>query len=189
MIDWDNHPSIHSAADKLQGGGVVAYPTEAVWGLGCDPSSQAAVEKILQLKGRSVSKGLILIADSSESFAPFLQGIDRDHLQRFDSVCAKPTTWLVPDNGAAPEWIRGEHSTLALRVTSHPIAAALCRAFAGPVVSTSANPQGLPAATTGDKVKSYFGDGIDFQIQGSLGGGSNASEIRDLISGQIVRPG
>lgn len=65
MIDWDNHPSIHSAADKLQGGGVVAYPTEAVWGLGCDPSSQAAVEKILQLKGRSVSKGLILIADSS----------------------------------------------------------------------------------------------------------------------------
>ena len=82
-----------------------------------------------------------------------------------------------------------EHSTLALRVTRHPVASALCRAFARPIVSTSANPQGLPAATTGDKVQSYFGPGIDFQTEGSVGDSSNASEIRDLVSGQIVRPG
>ncbi|MGB1808306.1 MAG: L-threonylcarbamoyladenylate synthase [Porticoccaceae bacterium] len=189
MIDWNNHPNICSAAEMLQGGGVVAYPTEAVWGLGCDPYSEAAVEKILSLKGRSVTKGLILIADSSDRFAPFLQGLDPDHLARFNSICIKPTTWLVPDNGTVPPWIRGEHSTLALRVTSHPLAAALCRLCASPIVSTSANPQGLPAATTGDKVYSYFGQKIDFQTEGSVGSSGNASEIRDLVSGQIVRPG
>ena len=189
MIDWNNHPNIWSAAEMLQGERVVAYPTEAVWGLGCDPFSEAAVEKILRLKGRSASKGLILIADSSDRFASFLQGLDLDHLERFNAICAKPTTWLVPDNGTVPEWIRGEHSTLALRVTRHPVASALCRAFARPIVSTSANPQGLPAATTGDKVQSYFGPGIDFQTEGSVGDSSNASEIRDLVSGQIVRPG
>jgi L-threonylcarbamoyladenylate synthase len=189
VINWTSHPSILSAAKILQAGGVVAYPTEAVWGLGCDPFSEAAVNKILALKGRSASKGLIVIADCSDRFAPFLQGLDPEHLQRFKTTRAKPTTWLVPDNGTAGQWIRGEHSTLALRVTRHPLAAALCQAFAGPIVSTSANPQGLPAATTGDKVKIYFAEGVDFQTEGAVGDSGNASEIIDLVSGQVVRPG
>ena len=189
MIDWNSHPTILTAAETLQAGGVIAYPTEAVWGLGCDPKSELAVKKILQLKGRSVTKGLILIADSSERFSDFLQGLDADQLRRFNSPCDKPTTWLVPDNGTVPAWIRGEHSTLALRVTRHPLASALCRSVAGPVVSTSANPQGLPAATTGTEVTGYFGSDLDFQTEGSVGGSGNASEIRDLVSGQIVRPG
>jgi L-threonylcarbamoyladenylate synthase len=189
VIDWNNHPTICSAAEMLQGKGVVAYPTEAVWGLGCDPVSEIAVNKILQLKGRPSSKGLILIADCADRFAPFLKGLHRAHLQRFNSDFGRPTTWLVPNNGAVPGWIVGEHETVALRVTSHPVAAALCRAFAGPIVSTSANPQGLPAATTALKVKSYFGDAIDFQTIGSVGAEKNASEIRNLITGQVVRPG
>ena len=173
----------------MQGNGVVAYPTEAVWGLGCDPASEAAVHKILQLKGRDVSRGLILIADHIDRFAPFLQGLDKDHLQRFESGYHKPTTWLVPHNGAAPLWIVGEHQTVALRVTVHPLAAALCKSFAGPIVSTSANPQGLPAATTALKVDSYFGDAIDYQTLGAVGENKNASEIRHLLTGQVVRPG
>ncbi|MDA9231866.1 Sua5/YciO/YrdC/YwlC family protein [Porticoccaceae bacterium] len=189
MIDWNNHPTICSAVETMQGNGVVAYPTEAVWGLGCDPASEAAVHKILQLKGRDVSRGLILIADHIDRFAPFLQGLDKDHLQRFESGYHKPTTWLVPHNGAAPLWIVGEHQTVALRVTVHPLAAALCKSFAGPIVSTSANPQGLPAATTALKVDSYFGDAIDYQTLGAVGDNENASEIRHLLTGQVVRPG
>ena len=189
MINWSNHAKVCRAAAVLQDFGVVAYPTEAVWGLGCDPWSQFAVNKILRLKRRSASKGLILIADRAEHFAPFLQGLDPDHLQRFTADYNKPTTWLVPDNGVAPSWIVGEHQSLALRITRHPLAAALCRAFGGPIVSTSANPQGLPPATTGIKVKSYFGSRIDFQTPGTVGRAKNSSEIRHLITGEVIRAG
>ena len=189
MINWSSHARISRAAATLQASGVVAYPTEAVWGLGCDPFSETAVRKILSLKGRSVDKGLILIADHCDRFAAFLQGLDPDHLQRFSAVYDKPTTWLVPDNGVAPSWIIGQHATLALRVVRHPVAAALCQAFGGPLVSTSANPQGLPAARTALKVKSYFAQQIDFQTPGIVGHARNSSEIKHLLTGEVIRAG
>jgi L-threonylcarbamoyladenylate synthase len=190
LINWDNHAKISRAAAVLQDAGVVAYPTEAVWGLGCDPWSEQAVLRILQLKGRPEAKGLILIAHHSRYFAPFLHGLDADQLQSFNRTYDKPITWLVPHNGVAPDWIVGEHKTLALRVTAHPTAAALCRAFGGPLVSTSANPQGLPEAITGLKVKTYFGSNLDYQTPGSVGNaGAKPSEIRNLLTGEVVRSG
>jgi L-threonylcarbamoyladenylate synthase len=190
VINWDNHAKINRAAAVLQDAGVVAYPTEAVWGLGCDPWSEQAVSRILQLKGRSEGKGLILIAHHSHYFAPFLHGLDADQLVSFNRTYDKPITWLVPDNGVAPDWIVGQHTTLALRVTAHPVASALCRAFGGPLVSTSANPQGLPEATTGLKVKSYFGSSLDYQTPGSIGNArAKPSEIRNLLTDEVVRSG
>ena len=189
MIDWRNHPKIRRAVTLLQDEGVVAYPTEAVWGLGCDPWSEYAVKKILRLKRRSEAKGLILIAHHIDQFGPFLQGLDAGHLNAMQIPYDKPITWLVPDNGAAPDWIVGEHETLALRITRHPIAAALCQQFAGPLVSTSANPNSLPAATSGLKVKSYFGSGIDYLSPGTIGQAPKASEIRNLLTSEVIRPG
>tara|TARA_B110000902_G_scaffold129872_1_gene151170 strand:- start:3589 stop:4134 length:546 start_codon:yes stop_codon:yes gene_type:complete len=178
----------------LQQQAVIAYPTESVWGLGCDPDSLPAVEKLLRLKGRSASKGLILIAASAEQFAPYLTGLESDALKRFQTPQQKPTTWLVPSNGCVPEWISGGHDTLALRVTDHPLAAALCRLFGGPLVSTSANPQGRPAATSAEQVQAYFGqaaegNAIDAQTPGTVGDAIKPSEIRYLLSGEIVREG
>jgi L-threonylcarbamoyladenylate synthase len=189
VIDWRNHPKICRAATVLQDEGVVAYPTEAVWGLGCDPWSEYAVQKILRLKRRSETKGLILIAHHIDQFSPFLQGLDAQHLKAIQIQHDKPITWLVPDNGTAPDWIVGEHETLALRITQHPVAAALCRQFSGPLVSTSANPKSLPAATTGLKVKSYFGRGIDYLSPGTIGQAPKASEIRNLLTSEVIRPG
>lgn len=189
MTDWVSHPQICRAVEMLERQAVVAYPTESVWGLGCDPHSAPAVEKILQLKKRKVDKGLILIADSIERFAPFLDGLDAELLRRFSEPTAKPTTWLVPDNGTAPLWITGGRDTLALRVTEHPVAAALSKLAGGPLVSTSANPQGLPAAKTAAEVENYFGTAIDVLAPGQVGGALNPSEIRYLISGDIVRAG
>ena len=168
---------------------MVAYPTEAVWGLGCDPWSEAAVGRILKLKRRSEAKGLILIASHIDQFAPFLQGLDGNQRERILPDYNQPITWLVPDNGTAPDWVIGEHDTVALRITAHPVAAALCTLFGGPLVSTSANPQGLPAATNGLKVKSYFGQGIDYLSPGAVGRSRQASEIRNLITSEVVRPG
>jgi L-threonylcarbamoyladenylate synthase len=189
VINWCHHPKICRAANVLHGQGVVAYPTEAVWGLGCDPWSRVAVEKILLLKRRSQAKGLILIASHIDQFAPFLKGLDADHQRAMLVDYNKPVTWLVPDNGAAPDWIVGEHNTVALRITDHPIAAALCQLVAGPIVSTSANPQGLAAATTGLRERSYFARGIDYLTPGAIGAARHASEIRNLITSEVVRPG
>ena len=194
MIDWISDPQVCAAARLLQQQAVIAYPTESVWGLGCDPDSLPAVEKLLRLKGRSASKGLILIAASAEQFAPYLTGLESDALKRFQTPQQKPTTWLVPSNGCVPEWISGGHDTLALRVTDHPLAAALCRLFGGPLVSTSANPQGRPAATSAEQVQAYFGqaaegNAIDAQTPGTVGDAIKPSEIRYLISGEIVREG
>mgnify|MGYP001561791818 FL=1 len=189
MTDWVSHPQICRAAEMLKQQAVVAYPTESVWGLGCDPQSASAVEKILQLKKRNVEKGLILIADCIERFEPFLAGLDDKLLRRFSEPSAKPTTWLVPNNGLAPLWITGGRDTLALRITRHPVAAALCKLSCGPLVSTSANPQGLPAAKTAAEVESYFGAAVDAQAPGQVGEALNPSEIRYLISGDIVRAG
>ena len=120
MTDWISDPQVCAAARLLKQQAVIAYPTESVWGLGCDPGSLLAVEKLLQLKDRNKSKGLILIAASVEQFAPFLVGLEPDALQRFQTPQLKPTTWLVPNNGSAPEWISGGHDTLALARNRSP---------------------------------------------------------------------
>jgi L-threonylcarbamoyladenylate synthase len=189
VSEWSGHAQIIQAAQVLKNGGVVAYPTEAVWGLGCDPWTEAAVEKILRLKNRHVNKGLILIASEVSQFESLLQDLSEQQRVLFSGKQARPTTWLVPDNGRAPRWIVGRHTTIALRVTKHPVAAALCDIFGGPIVSTSANPQSLPAAATGHKVEDYFGADIDFKAPGEIGEAARESEIRNLLTGGVIRPG
>jgi L-threonylcarbamoyladenylate synthase len=189
VSEWSGHAQIIQATQTLKEGGVIAYPTEAVWGLGCDPWSEAAVEKILRLKNRHVDKGLILIAGETSQVESMLQGLNQHQRDRFSEQRVKPTTWLVPHNGFAPDWIVGRHTTIALRVTKHPLAAALCNLFGGPIVSTSANPQSLPAAATGLKVQDYFSKDIDFQTAGEIGLAAKESEIRDLLTGGVIRPG
>lgn len=176
------------AAAVLKRGGLVAYPTEAVWGLGCDPWNQASVERLLALKHRDRDKGLILVAADGDQLAPWLTALDTGQRKRVCSVAAHPTTWLVPDPDAvAPAWIRGDHPSVALRISDHPGVAALCRSFGGPVVSTSANPGGYPPARTRLAVQQYFGAAIDYYLPGQVGSATGPSIIRDLISGKVVR--
>ncbi|HEX4881543.1 MAG TPA: L-threonylcarbamoyladenylate synthase, partial [Porticoccaceae bacterium] len=141
------HPSVRTAAHAMRAGGVVAYPTEAVWGLGCDPDDAAAVARVIALKGRDPGKGLILVAAELDMLAPYLRGLHPQWLARMAATWPGPVTWLIPDNGRALPLVTGGQGTLAVRVTAHPVAAALSRAFGGAIVSTSANPQGLPPAT------------------------------------------
>src|SRR5690606_37593685 len=189
MTDWSLNPLIQRAARLLHRGGVIAYPTEAVWGLGCNPFDPDAVDYLLSLKQRPQSKGLILIAASIDQIEPFIDHLDDLQRQRLKNSWPGPVTWLVPDNGLAPGWITGEYSTLAMRVTDHPLAAGLCRAFGGPIVSTSANPQGMPPARDPLTVRRYFGQQLDVITNGHVGKRNNPSEIRDLLSGKIHRPG
>lgn len=180
---------IRLATRALALGGVVAYPTEAVWGLGCDPDNGLAVAKILTLKGRDVTKGVILVAADIHMLEPYLSKVSAQQRRQMLDTWPGPVTWLIPDNGMAAHWISGGQSTLAVRVTAHPVAAALSRAYGKPIVSTSANPQGLPPALNLTRVKAYFGDKIDAYAPGKTSGANRPSEIRNLTTGQIMRPG
>ncbi len=179
---------VQQAAREVRAGAVIAYPTEAVWGLGCDPWNEEAVDRLLAIKSRSVDKGLILIADNIRQFDFLFEDFPQDWLDRMASTWPGPNTWLVPHRELLPQWITGVHDTVALRVSNHPQVRELCT-LVGPLISTSANPQGRPAARTRLRVEQYFRGQLDLVLGGSLGGRRNPSVIRDLISGEVVRPG
>jgi L-threonylcarbamoyladenylate synthase len=188
-VNWKQNLRVQIAARLLARGEVIAYPTEAVWGLGCDPMARDAVAALLALKQRPEAKGLILIAARPEQLLPFIGDLSSDELARLASAGPVPTTWVVPASDLVPSWLNGGRSTLAVRVTRHPLAAALCAAFGGPIVSTSANPQGKPPAKTALKVRCYFPADSVHVVAGPLGKAAKPSEIRDLRSGEILRPG
>jgi len=185
---WSRHPRIQRAVAVIRGGGVVAYPTEAVWGLGCEPKNADAVERILELKQRSVSKGLILLAANIDMLAPYFVGLTQVQLEQMHASWPGPVTWLIPNNGFAPEWISGGQATLAVRVSAHPVAAGLSLALDSPLVSTSANPGGLEPATSLTRVKVYFGNTLDDYTPGTISGAAKPSEIRDLLTNTVIRP-
>ena len=188
-VNWELTPRLRIAAAMLRAGEVVAYPTEAVWGLGCDPLNEQAVARILELKGRAMAKGLILIAASTGQLTPFVAALRPEERARLEEERAVPTTWLVPASRRAPDWLTGGRDSIAVRITRHPVAAALCRVFGGPVVSTSANPGGMAPAKTALRVRHYFRSEGLYILAGPLGGANRPSEIRDLRSGDIIRPG
>ena len=170
----------------LSGDGVIAYPTEGVWGLGCLPSSSHAVARILALKKRNWEKGLLLVAAHISQFEDYLVGLDKDKRGELESNWPGPITYLLPDNGVAPRWVVGNNSTVGLRVSDHPVICALCEAT-GPLVSTSANVTGHPAALTSLQVRQYFGAGVDHLVPGQLGNLNGPSVIKHLETGEQIR--
>lgn len=173
--------------DILHQGGVIAYPTEAVFGLGCDPENEAAVMRLLQLKQRSIAKGLILIAATWEQVSPYAKPLPEEMLQSALSVSG--VTWVFPAASHAPPWITGQYDSIALRVSAHPVVRELCQLFGKPLVSTSANREGLPPARSVQEVMVTLGDHLDAVVVGELGGRLKPTEIRDILTGQVLRPG
>ncbi|TNV12289.1 L-threonylcarbamoyladenylate synthase type 1 TsaC [Buttiauxella sp. B2] len=169
---------------------VIAYPTEAVFGVGCDPDSELAVTRLLELKHRPVDKGLILIAANFDQLLPYIDSSTLTEIQR-DAVFScwpGPVTFVFPALQTTPRWLTGRFDSLAVRVTDHPLVSKLCQAYGKPLVSTSANLSGLPPCRTADEVLQQFGD--DFPVlRGDTGGRQNPSEIRDALTGELFRLG
>jgi len=180
---------LQQAVLALREGGVIAYPTESVWGLGCDPWQQESVRRIWDIKRRDPGKGLILIAADWAQIAPWLVGLDAASQAQLRATWPGPVTWLVPVSRDFPVWLRGQHDSVALRVSAHPGVQALCRAFGGALVSTSANRAGRPAARTLFDVRQRLGGELDFILPGATGGLARPTEIRDLRSQRVVRAG
>lgn len=175
---------------QLQQQAVIAYPTEAVFGLGCDPDSEHAVMQLLAFKQRPVEKGLILIAANYQQLEPYIA--DRElsvaQRERMFATWPGPVTWVLPALSQTPRWLTGRFDSLAVRVSDHPLVQALCLAFDKPLVSTSANLSGQPPCRNVEEVLQQFGEAFPV-LQGETGGRTNPSEIRDIISGDIIRQG
>lgn len=178
---------IKRAARILRAGGVIAYPTEGVFGIGCLPDDFAAVSRVLAIKERDPALGLVLIATDIEQLEGWIElpGKWPDLRSRAD----RPVTWVVPATGEAPYWIRGEHPGLAVRITAHPVARALCDAAESALVSTSANVHGRPPARNAFVLRRRFGALVDYVVPGACGPASGPSEIRDLATGKVLRSG
>lgn len=185
-MDFRVNPRLAACARALVAGEVVAYPTEAVWGLGCDPFNASAVQEILTLKQRPAEKGLILVAASIDQFDFILRDLAPEHRQLLLQKWPGPRTYLVPHLDRIPRLVSGDHASVALRVSAHPVVRALCRLTGGPIVSTSANPQGRPPARYGFQARRYFGGQVHY-APGQVNLSAKPSQICDLITGQIIR--
>lgn len=178
--------SSSALAAHLKRGGLIAYPTESCYGLGCDPLNRRAVLRILRLKQRPQSKGLILIASSYHQVARYIQPLASAEQAKLEADGALAITYLMPVKPSCPRWLRGEHDTLAVRLTAHPFAKLLCRSAGSALVSTSANRSGQrPARTYADCLR-MFGNKV-WVLPGRVGGRERPSTIRAWESGRVVR--
>ncbi|MDJ0926410.1 MAG: Sua5/YciO/YrdC/YwlC family protein [Gammaproteobacteria bacterium] len=175
------------AGETIHSGGVIAYPTEGVYGVGCAPEHGDAVARICRLKQRPLSAGLILIAADVWQLAGYIDP-DPDELKYLLADADLPITWVVNAGPLSPDWVTGGRETVAVRITDHPVAAALCRAAASPLISTSANRRGRPPARRALQVRRWFPQ-LDLVVPGQVGSAAGPSEIRDARSGRTLRAG
>ena len=182
-------PELQRAAEVVRSGGVIAYPTEAVYGLGCDPGNARAVERVIAIKGRSAAKGLILIAADPSQLEPFIRPLPAVRREEILASWPGPVTWVLAARPEIPDRLTGGRPTLAVRVTAHPLVAALCRVCNTPLVSTSANLSGESPATTAQEVEERLGERLDYVVPGECGPQKKPSTIMDGLTGEVLREG
>ena len=183
--------NFNQALNALMDGEVIAYPTEGVFGVGCDPDNSEAVRKLLDLKQRPADKGLILIAASYQQLIPYIDEsqLTQEQLIRVKQSWPGPITWIMPSSERVSRWVSGQHQSIAVRVTDHPLVQKMCNAFGKPLTSTSANLSGQPPCMTSEEVYMQFGYDQIAVLEGQTGGREKPSEIRDAQSLQVLRQG
>jgi len=178
---------INRAADVLLGGGIIAYPTEGVFGLGCMPNDTQAVARLLEIKQRDPAKGLILIAAEASQLADWVSAADLKRLPLPDPD--QPITWITQPGARAGPLLRGEHPGIAVRITTNPVAAAICDRVESPITSTSANLFDRPVVRNHIALLRTFESLVDYVVPGDCGPATGASEIRRLEDSKVLRPG
>jgi L-threonylcarbamoyladenylate synthase len=180
-------PNINQAIETLNHGGIIAYPTEAVYGLGCRADGQSAVEKICALKQRPVEQGVIVLIRDLKQLGDWIVPLNDEQLERVAATWPGPVTWLIPVSENCPKWLCGRHASLAVRQSAHDLCRDLCQALDTPLVSTSANRSGESPALSAAEARSMFADQVDLIIDAPLGDAARPSSIRDLLTGNRLR--
>ena len=178
---------INRAADVLLGGGIIAYPTEGVFGLGCMPDDLQALTRLTEIKQRDPAKGLILIAANTEQLRDWVADEDLERIPAPDPN--RPTTWIARPGPNVGVLLRGDHAGIAVRLTTNAVAAAICDKVDSPITSTSANLANAPVARNRIALIKSFGALVDYVVPGDCGPADGPSEIRMLDDGSLLRPG
>ncbi len=183
--------NITQCVDALLQGEVIAYPTEGVFGIGCDPDNEKAIKKLLAIKRRDKAKGLILVAADINQLHDYINfnALGDEVKKKVLSTWPGPVTWVMPKGNKATNWLTGQHHTIAVRVCAHPDVQALCREFGKPLTSTSANLTGQPPCLNVHEVMTQLNGRIACIYQGEIGKRNKPSEIREALTGRIVRQG
>ena len=178
---------IENAVTALRAGGVVAYPTEFCYGLGCDPQNDNALERLINIKQRQAEQGVILIAAELDQVYQYAELDSLPLVQQIKESWPGPNTWLLPVRESVSNMVSGRHSTVAMRVTAHPASRLLCQEFGGAIVSTSANRHAQNELLTAREVEAEMGVELDYIVNAPLGGASKPSAIQHGISGEQLR--
>ena len=186
-IDKRLTKDLAAAAHCLKQGGVIAYPTEYCFGLGCDPANETAVRRILAMKERPWEQGLIVIADQTERLRKLIDQEQPELLAKAAASWPGPYTWLLPASARAAPWLKGNHTSIAARVTAFPLVHQLCRDSGMALVSTSANRSGRPPLRAGEAVLAEFGTELDLILDERVGTATQPSTIRDAATGRSLR--
>jgi L-threonylcarbamoyladenylate synthase len=180
---------IAQAARIVRAGGVIAYPTEAVYGIGCRPDEDAAVRRVQAVKHRSARKGLLLVGADWVQLERYVVLPPEPRRGEVLATWPGPVTWVLEVRAGAPRYIGGESGTIAVRLTAHATTRALCRAAGSALVSTSANIAGRRPARSALQVRRALGPRVDYVLAGPLGGLAKPTAIRDGRTGAVLRGG
>jgi L-threonylcarbamoyladenylate synthase len=184
MSPW----SIKRLSKSIENGATIAYPTDTIWGFGCHPMRTSSVIKILNIKQRSITKGLILLSSRFEYCAPFIDpGLTGEQIDLVKQQNQHPVTWLVPAASDCPVWLRGNFSTIAVRISNHPFIEAICNEMHSPLVSTSANRYHRSTIRSTLQARRQFGEELDYIVTGFNTGTNRASEIKSLATRNTIR--
>ncbi len=189
MMQNKEQEVVQAAAKILRSGGVIAYPTESVYGFGCNPLDEEAVKRLLEIKQRPLGKGFILVASNMRQLKPYIGQIPARMLALVESSWPGPYTWVFPATLDVPLWVSGTLPTIAVRISDHPLVCALCDEFGGAIISTSANRSGQVPTNRYLTTQMSFGHEVDLVIDGKVGDRQKPTEIRDAVTGEVLREG
>ncbi len=188
ILDLNDRKNCEGFVKDVKNGAVFAYPTEAVFGLGCDIKNKSSIKKILEIKQRDISKGLIVISDNLEKVRNL---IDDNYYKIFveQNSNGKPTTWLCPASDLVLPEITGKSKKIAIRITTHKVSCDICKLLDFPIISTSANKSGDDPIVESNEFNNYFNNHVDYIIAGKVGDSKKPSRILDLITKEVLRAG
>lgn len=179
--------SIKEAIICLRRGEIIAYPTEAVYGLGCDPMNQQALKKLLLLKQRAADKGLIVVGADYSHIAPYVAMTQEELPEIINNSWPGPYNWVLPAPSSSSNLLTGQYVTQAVRVSAHPVVKELCVGFGGGIVSTSANITNQASCTTQEELQDSFFSGVAGIVSGDIGEELQPCSIRQYNSTKVIR--
>ncbi|WP_164109254.1 MULTISPECIES: L-threonylcarbamoyladenylate synthase [Sphingobacterium] len=155
---------INQALETLKKGGLILYPTDTIWGIGCDATNPDAVEKVFALKGRDLSKSMLILLHNDNQLASYVREIPEVAYELMDTF-DKPLTIIYSGaKNLAPNAI-AQDGTIGIRIVAHPFCQQLLQRFKKPIISTSANISGQPSATTFDQIDNLIKENVDYIVK------------------------